>query len=57
VFGHLHIRQVRREDGVDFHEVSLGYPRQWNADHPPGHYVRTVLPEQVGPDHAFRIVR
>jgi hypothetical protein len=28
VFGHLHIRRSFEEQGVDFHEVSLGYPRQ-----------------------------
>lgn len=57
VFGHLHIRQSRREDGVDFHEVSLGYPRQWDRERASESYLRTVLPESTGPDYAFRIVR
>lgn len=57
VFGHLHIRQLRREDGVDFHEVSLGYARQWDRERAPGGYLRTVLPEQTGPDHPFRSLR
>ena len=29
VSGHLHIPMVRELDGVRFHEVSLGYPEQW----------------------------
>ncbi|MBX3226409.1 MAG: metallophosphoesterase [Labilithrix sp.] len=43
VFGHLHIRQERVVDGVTFHEVSLGYRRQWNEEHP-ARYVRQVWP-------------
>jgi predicted phosphodiesterase len=31
VYGHLHIRRPRSADGVRFEEVSLGYPRQWQA--------------------------
>lgn len=30
VYGHLHIPGTRVIDGVPFHEVSLGYPRQWS---------------------------
>lgn len=29
VYGHLHIPRITREDGVQFDEVSLGYPREW----------------------------
>ncbi|MEV4708812.1 metallophosphoesterase [Actinoplanes sp. NPDC049316] len=29
VYGHLHIPRVTWQDGVRFHEVSLGYPREW----------------------------
>ncbi|GGQ74274.1 metallophosphoesterase family protein [Couchioplanes azureus] len=29
VYGHLHIPRVTWQDGVPFHEVSLGYPREW----------------------------
>ncbi len=29
IFGHLHIPGTRWLDGVPFHEVSLGYPKQW----------------------------
>jgi 3',5'-cyclic AMP phosphodiesterase CpdA len=43
VFGHLHIRQRRELDGVVFHEVSLGYQRQWD-DSQPGRYVRHIWP-------------
>jgi 3',5'-cyclic AMP phosphodiesterase CpdA len=31
VYGHLHIPRLITEDGVPFHEVSLGYPREWRA--------------------------
>lgn len=29
VYGHLHIPRTTLHDDVPFHEVSLGYPRQW----------------------------
>jgi 3',5'-cyclic AMP phosphodiesterase CpdA len=29
VYGHLHIPRTTSYDGVPFHEVSLGYPREW----------------------------
>jgi len=29
VYGHLHIPRVTWRDGVQFTEVSLGYPREW----------------------------
>lgn len=29
VYGHLHIPRTTRHDGVLFHEVSVGYPREW----------------------------
>jgi 3',5'-cyclic AMP phosphodiesterase CpdA len=31
VYGHLHIPRTTRHDGVRFEEVSLGYPREWQA--------------------------
>jgi predicted phosphodiesterase len=31
VYGHLHIRRTTQQDGVRFEEVSLGYPREWQA--------------------------
>ena len=43
VFGHLHIRQERVVDGVRFHEVSLGYRRQWDPSRAE-HYVRPIWP-------------
>lgn len=43
VFGHLHIRQRRELDGVTFHEVSLGYARQWNPEKA-SLYVRQIWP-------------
>ncbi len=46
VFGHLHIRQKREVDGVPFHEVSLGYRRQWDPERDDRYerYVRRVWP-------------
>lgn len=36
VYGHLHIPRTTWQDGVPFHEVSLGYPREWKRrDKPP----------------------
>jgi 3',5'-cyclic AMP phosphodiesterase CpdA len=43
IYGHLHIRQTFHEDQVQFHEVSLGYPRQWDLTRPVASYVRTIL--------------
>jgi hypothetical protein len=43
VFGHLHLRQRRERDGVVFHEVSLGYGRQWDPEHAE-RYVRQIWP-------------
>jgi 3',5'-cyclic AMP phosphodiesterase CpdA len=43
VFGHLHIRQRREVDGVAFHEVSLGYRRQWDPSRAAS-YVRQIWP-------------
>ena len=49
VSGHLHIRRTAWVDGVRFEEVSLGYPRQWNAGHGLEHYLRQILPHPVQP--------
>lgn len=43
VYGHLHIRRSFEEDGVHFHEVSLGYPRQWDQSRTVASYLRVVL--------------
>lgn len=44
IYGHLHIPRETWYDGVRFEEVSLGYPREWQArDHPP------TLPREVLP--------
>jgi 3',5'-cyclic AMP phosphodiesterase CpdA len=42
VYGHLHMRSTRHRDGVTFEEVSLGYPRQWNAAQPLRAYLRKI---------------
>jgi hypothetical protein len=47
VYGHLHIRREHEKDGVVFHEVSLGYRRQWDPSHPE-RYVRAVWPRYSG---------
>ena len=31
VYGHLHIPRHFTQDGTEFHEVSLGYPREWSG--------------------------
>jgi 3',5'-cyclic AMP phosphodiesterase CpdA len=44
VYGHLHIRASRREDGVRYEEVSLGYPRNWEPHRGVVPYLREILP-------------
>lgn len=44
VYGHLHIRSSRVDDGVRFEEVSLGYPRNWSAERGMESYLREILP-------------
>jgi 3',5'-cyclic AMP phosphodiesterase CpdA len=44
VYGHLHIPRTTWYDGVRFEEVSLGYPREWQARKPPPVLPREVLP-------------
>lgn len=43
IYGHLHLRSSRAIDGVRFEEVSLGYPRQWDASRGIGAYLRQIL--------------
>jgi 3',5'-cyclic AMP phosphodiesterase CpdA len=45
VYGHLHIPRVTLHDGVRFHEVSLGYPREWHRRAGARTLLRQVLPE------------
>ncbi|KAH8716809.1 metallophosphoesterase-like protein [Phaeosphaeriaceae sp. PMI808] len=45
VSGHLHIRRTDWRDGVRFEEVSLGYPRQWEACRERGLDVNDLLRE------------
>ncbi|MBR8740355.1 metallophosphoesterase [Nocardiopsis sp. MG754419] len=46
VYGHLHIPRTTVYDGVPFHEVSVGYPREWK---PRGGHggLRRILPEDA----------
>jgi 3',5'-cyclic AMP phosphodiesterase CpdA len=43
IYGHLHLRSSRTVDGVRFEEVSLGYPRQWDASRGLDGYLRRIL--------------
>ncbi|MEQ8332134.1 metallophosphoesterase [Nisaea sp.] len=47
VTGHLHTRRTDVIDGTRFHEVSLGYPRQWDQLRGIGAYLRDVTPENA----------
>ncbi len=44
VYGHLHIPKLRLLDGTRFHEVSLGYPRQWRHRREICTQLRQILP-------------
>lgn len=43
VYGHLHIPRTTWQDGVPFHEVSLGYPREWGRRGTEPELLRPVL--------------
>jgi Icc-related predicted phosphoesterase len=45
ITGHLHVRRTDWIDGTRFEEVSLGYPRQWNAERGLAAYIRTIWPQ------------
>ncbi|PSK88094.1 3',5'-cyclic AMP phosphodiesterase CpdA [Murinocardiopsis flavida] len=44
VYGHLHIPRLTHYDGVRFHEVSVGYPREWKRRPQPASRLHPVLP-------------
>ena len=44
VYGHLHIPRTTWHDGVRHEEVSLGYPREWQARARPPQLPRQILP-------------
>ncbi|MDQ1740828.1 MAG: hypothetical protein QOE53_2480 [Pseudonocardiales bacterium] len=44
VYGHLHIPRTTFEDGTRFEEVSLGYPREWQARSQVKQWPRQILP-------------
>src|SRR5579859_6287081 len=50
VYGHLHIPRTTWHDGVRFEEVSLGYPREWQARATQRPIPREVLPGPPAPD-------
>jgi hypothetical protein len=43
VYGHLHVPRTTVYDGVPFHEVSLGYPREWRRRGTTAYRPRDVL--------------
>jgi 3',5'-cyclic AMP phosphodiesterase CpdA len=43
VYGHLHAPRSFEHDNVQFHEVSLGYPEQWDQSSSINSYLRTIL--------------
>lgn len=45
VYGHLHIPRTTEDSGVRFEEVSVGYPREWQARKRRVDWPRIVLPE------------
>lgn len=50
VTGHLHVRRTDWRDGTRFEEVSLGYPRQWDAGPGLAAYLREILPPTAPPE-------
>jgi 3',5'-cyclic AMP phosphodiesterase CpdA len=48
VYGHLHIPLPDEYDGVPFQEVSLGYPREWQARKSAPVLPRRILPRPAG---------
>jgi 3',5'-cyclic AMP phosphodiesterase CpdA len=48
VYGHLHIPRTTWHDGVRFEEVSLGYPREWQARPRAQGPMRQILPVPEG---------
>jgi len=49
VSGHLHVRRTDWRDGTRFEEVSLGYPKQWDAQKGLEPYLREILPGPPSP--------
>jgi 3',5'-cyclic AMP phosphodiesterase CpdA len=50
VYGHLHIPRTTWQDGVRFEEVSLGYPREWQAGGRGPGRPRQILPFPERPE-------
>ncbi|KAJ4542944.1 hypothetical protein HRR78_006678 [Exophiala dermatitidis] len=61
VTGHLHVRRTDWIDGVRFEEVSMGYPRQWQAAKDRGltmnDLLREILPGMENPGNGRTIWR
>jgi len=53
VSGHLHLRTTLVRHGVRYEEVSLGYPRDWQAERGIDWYLRDVLPANGEIDRRF----
>jgi hypothetical protein len=50
ISGHLHLRSSREFQGCLFHEVSLGYPRQWDGTRGIDAYLRPIVPPALAYD-------
>ncbi|MEV0847503.1 metallophosphoesterase [Streptomyces sp. NPDC049954] len=46
LYGHLHIPRRTVHDGVPFHEVSVGYPREWRRHGHPRGILRRIDPRK-----------
>ena len=44
VYGHMHIRSSKQKNGIQFEEVSFGYPRDWSIYKGMNYYLREIIP-------------
>ncbi len=44
IYGHMHIRSSKQKEGIQFEEVSLGYPRDWYSHKGMDYYLREIVP-------------
>jgi len=57
VSGHLHFRTTLWRHGVQYEEVSLGYPRDWRQERGIDWYLREILPGDPAVAHRFAPAR
>jgi len=53
VFGHTHNRATTMVDNVQFHEVSLGYPNQYQSSNKLSYYLCQILPHRTSIEGCF----